>query len=203
MPPRRALRRHLHQPRSGGLATARAPLALMLPNRPGGRLQISPRRACRPCAASTRISGVVLAQRVRTSGATLRRSAYARLGLEFEIAMRIGRDTPGGEHTAHSVRARTWTPCAPTRDRGRPPRRLQESRRLRGLVVTTRGTGMVLSALAHPLARPGPVRERGVRQRPGGGPRLRPRVLGDPFVALAWLANHLAARGPNAAPARW
>ena len=47
------------------------------------------------CGIDSPIAGVVLADRVRQSGARIRASDYGRLGLEFEIAVRLGRDLGG------------------------------------------------------------------------------------------------------------
>ena len=46
------------------------------------------------CGIDHPIAGVVLASRVHKSGATVRRADYGRLGLEFEIAVRIKSDVP-------------------------------------------------------------------------------------------------------------
>src|SRR6266436_4784815 len=46
------------------------------------------------CGIDHPIAGVVLASRVHRSGATVRRADYGRLGLEFEIAVRIKSDVP-------------------------------------------------------------------------------------------------------------
>ena len=46
------------------------------------------------CRIDHPIAGVVLARRVYRSGATIRRSDFGRLGLEFEIAVRIKSDVP-------------------------------------------------------------------------------------------------------------
>src|SRR6266700_2933106 len=46
------------------------------------------------CGIDHPIAGVVLASRVVRSGATVRRAEYGRLGLEFEIAVRIKTDIP-------------------------------------------------------------------------------------------------------------
>ena len=46
------------------------------------------------CGIDHPIAGVVLARRVVASGATVRRSDFGRLGLEFEIAVRIKSDLP-------------------------------------------------------------------------------------------------------------
>ena len=46
------------------------------------------------CGIDHPIGGVVLATRVHESGATIRRSDFGRLGLEFEIAVRLKSDIP-------------------------------------------------------------------------------------------------------------
>src|ERR1700724_2219316 len=46
------------------------------------------------CGIDHPIAGVVLARRVYRSGASIRRSDFGRLGLEFEIAVRIKSDVP-------------------------------------------------------------------------------------------------------------
>src|ERR1700761_4397638 len=46
------------------------------------------------CGIDHPASGVVLAKRLHHSGATVRRVDYGRLGLEFEIAVRIKSDIP-------------------------------------------------------------------------------------------------------------
>src|ERR1700693_1378424 len=46
------------------------------------------------CGIDHPIAGVVLARRVYQSGATVRRADFGRLGLEFEIAVRIKSDVP-------------------------------------------------------------------------------------------------------------
>src|SRR6266568_7236724 len=46
------------------------------------------------CGIDHPIAGVVLASRVHKSGATVQRQNFGRLGLEFEIAVRIKSDVP-------------------------------------------------------------------------------------------------------------
>ena len=46
------------------------------------------------CGIDHPIAGVVLASRVHETGATVRRADFGRLGLEFEIAVRIKSDVP-------------------------------------------------------------------------------------------------------------
>src|SRR5438270_7265177 len=58
------------------------------------------------CGIDHPIAGVVLARRVHQSGVTIRRSDFGRLGLEFEIAVRIKSDVPvtGTACTAEMIR---------------------------------------------------------------------------------------------------
>ena len=64
------------------------------------------------CGIDHPIAGVVLARRVHQSGATIRRSDFGRLGLEFEIAVRIKRS--GVTSTAFARQLNSWTIGAPT-----------------------------------------------------------------------------------------
>src|SRR5262249_28464163 len=49
------------------------------------------------------IAGVMLAKRVHPSGASVRRADYGRLGLEFEIAVRMKSDMPSTATTPAAV----------------------------------------------------------------------------------------------------
>ena len=44
------------------------------------------------CGIDSPVAGVVLQDRVHASGARIKTSAYGRVGLEFEIAVRLGKD---------------------------------------------------------------------------------------------------------------
>lgn len=173
-------------------------VALMLPREGpavGYKIGLTSKRMQAMCGIDQPIAGMVLARRVRPSGATLARGDYGRLGLEFEIAMRIGRDAPGGEHTAHSVRAHVDAVCAGIEivdDRHADYKTLD----VRGLVADNSwNAGVVLSpwvdAWPDLCAAEGVVHANGQAVDRGFGRD----VLGDPFVCVAWLANHLHARG--------
>jgi 2-keto-4-pentenoate hydratase len=147
------------------------------------------------CRIDEPICGAVLAKRVHASDAVLRRSAYGRLGLEFEIAVRMGSDVPGADHTAQSVRRHVGAVCAGIEvvdDRNADYAHLD----VRGLIADNAwNAGMVLSRWASPwpdlpsvegiVSVDSKVFDRGFGRD----------VLGDPLVVVAWLANHLAARG--------
>src|SRR6185437_5621699 len=57
------------------------------------------------CGIDHPIAGVVLASRVHQSGASVRRADYGRIGLEFEIAVRMKSDMPASANTPATVAA--------------------------------------------------------------------------------------------------
>jgi|SRR5579872_108901 len=58
----------------------------------GYKIGLTSKRMQDMCAIDSPIAGVVLSDRIHPSGVTLRPSAYGRLGVEFEIAVRLKRD---------------------------------------------------------------------------------------------------------------
>jgi 2-keto-4-pentenoate hydratase len=66
------------------------------------------------CGIDHPIAGVVLAKRVHRSGATTRIADFGRLGLEFEIAVRIKSDVPatGTPYTADMIQPHINGVCA-------------------------------------------------------------------------------------------
>ena len=147
------------------------------------------------CRIDEPICGAVLARRVHASDAVLQRRAYGRLGLEFEIAVRMGSDVQGADHTAQSVRRHVDAVCAGIEvvdDRNADYAHLD----VRGLIADNAwNAGIVLSrwmsawpelpAVEGVVSVGSKVFDRGCGRD----------VLGDPLVVVAWLANHLAARG--------
>jgi 2-keto-4-pentenoate hydratase len=147
------------------------------------------------CGINEPICGSVLAKRVHASDVTLQRSAYGRLGLEFEIAVRLGSDVQATDQTAQTVRRHVEAVCAGIEvvdDRYADYAQLD----VRGLIADNAwNAGMVLSrwvtqwpdlpALEGIVSVDDKILDRGFGRD----------VLGDPLVAVAWLANHLAARG--------
>src|ERR1700759_4527292 len=55
------------------------------------------------CGVDHPIAGVMLAKRMLASGASVRRADYGRIGLEFEIAVRMKSDMPDSATTAAAV----------------------------------------------------------------------------------------------------
>lgn len=150
------------------------------------------------CGIDTPVAGLILDDRVHASGDVLRSSGYGRLGVEFEIAVRLARDlradagTPTLEQVAQAVDA-----VAPAMeivdDRGCDYAKLD----VLSLVADNAwNAGVVLGTFVRDW--PALDTVEGVAQVAGGETLGRGRgadALGHPFLACAWLATHLARQG--------
>ena len=147
------------------------------------------------CGIDHPIAGVVLAGRVLASGATVRRSAYGRLGLEFEIAVRIKSDMPAVTFTPTTIAPYIDGVCAAIEvvdDRNADYANLE----VRSVVADNSwSAGIVLSAFASAWpdleAMPGKARKDTSLIGEGHGRD----ILGHPFNSVAWLNSQLASRG--------
>lgn len=149
------------------------------------------------CRIDHPIAGVVLASRVHRSGAEVRRSDFGRLGLEFEIAVRIKSDIPSAR-TAYSIE--TIEPhidsvCAAIElvdDRAADYANLD----VRSLVADNSwNAGIVLSEFKPSWPDLAPLRGRATKDGDVFGEGYGRDILGHPFNSVAWLANQLAVRG--------
>lgn len=163
----------------------------------GYKIGLTSKRMQAMCKIDNPIVGVVLADRVHGSGTTLSASAYGRVGVEFEIAVRIGRDFSPDERplTLEDVAAAVDAVCPAIEiidDRNADYGALE----VRSLIADNSwNAGIVLGAFAHPW--PDLARIKGVVSLDGmvidrGSGR---DVLGHPFHAVVWLAGHLAGMG--------
>jgi 2-keto-4-pentenoate hydratase len=148
------------------------------------------------CRIDHPIAGVVLARRVHPSGAIIKRSDFGRLGLEFEIAVRIKSDVPAATPcTAESIEPHIDGVCAAIElvdDRGADYANLD----VRSLVADNSWNGgIVLSPFASAWPDLASVRGRATSGTNALGEGLGRDILGHPFNSVAWLANHLASRG--------
>jgi 2-keto-4-pentenoate hydratase len=149
------------------------------------------------CRIDHPIAGAVLASRVFESGASVRRSHFGRLGLEFEIAIRIKSDVPvtGVPWTTRTIAPHIDGVCAAIElvdDRGADYASLDV---LSLVADNSWNAGIVLSefATAWPDLEsvPGRATKDGVAIGEGHGRD----ILGHPFNSVAWLAAQLASRG--------
>jgi len=160
----------------------------------GYKIGITTPRMQAMCGIDSPVAGVVLADRVHASGAKLRASAYGRIGLEFEIAVRLKRDlspeggVPALVHVAAAVDA-----VAPAieiiDDRNADYGSLDA---LSLIADNAWNAGIVLGDFVQ--AWPDLPSIEGIASVDGEAiDRGYGRdVLGHPFHAVAWLARHLA-----------
>ena len=149
------------------------------------------------CGIDHPIAGVVLAGRVYRSGATVRRSHYGRLGLEFEIAVRIKSDVPvkSGPLTADLIEPHIDGICAAIElvdDRSADYANLDV---LSLVADNSWNGGIVLSEFAATWPDLESVLGRATKDRVAIGEGHGRDILGHPFNSVAWLASQLASRG--------
>jgi 2-keto-4-pentenoate hydratase len=149
------------------------------------------------CRIDHPIAGVVLASRVHRSGAKVRRSDFGRLGLEFEIAVRIKSDIPatGTPLTAEAIAphiAGVGAAIELVDDRAADYANLD----VRSLVADNSWNGgIVLSEFRPSWPDLPPLQGRATKDGDPIGEGYGRDILGHPFNSVAWLASHLAVRG--------
>jgi 2-keto-4-pentenoate hydratase len=163
----------------------------------GYKVGLTSKRMQAMCGIDSPVAGVVLQDRVHSSGASVSASAYGRIGLEFEIAVRVGRDlgTDGRAVGLADVAAAVDAVC--------PAVEIVDDRRadygtleaLSLIADNSWNAGVVLGEFAHSwpelgsvegvVALDGEVIDRGFGRD----------VLGHPFHSVAWLATHLGGMG--------
>jgi 2-keto-4-pentenoate hydratase len=151
------------------------------------------------CGIDHPIAGVVLASRVHTSGASVKRADFGRLGLEFEIAVRIKSDVPitGRPCTAEAIAPHIDGVCAAIElvdDRSADYSNLD----VRSLVADNSwNAGIVLSEfLTKWPDLPGAL-GRASKDGAAFGEGHGRDILGHPFNSAAWLATQLNSRGTS------
>ena len=163
----------------------------------GYKIGLTTRRMQEMCGIDSPIAGVVLADRVYASGAVLKASTFRRLGVEFEIAVRLGRDlaadgrAPGLEDVAAAVDA-VGPAMEIVDDRAADYAGLDV---LSLIADNSWQAGVVLGDFVRPwpdlagvegvVSVDGKVADHGFGRD----------VLGHPFHSVAWLAGHLGEQG--------
>jgi 2-keto-4-pentenoate hydratase len=149
------------------------------------------------CGIDHPIAGVVLAKRAHRSGAIVRRSDFGRLGLEFEIAVRLKSDVPvtGGSCSAEMIAPHIGGVGAAIElvdDRDADYSNLDV---LSLVADNSWNGGIVLSEFAATWPDLATVRGHATRDGAAIGEGYGRDILGHPFNSVAWLATHLASRG--------
>ncbi len=149
------------------------------------------------CGIDHPIAGVVLARRVLHSGATVRRADYGRMGLEFEIAVRLSSDVPttATPLTAEAIAPHIGGVCAAIEivdDRSADYASLD----VKSLVADNSwNASIVLSEFSATWPDLADVLGRALKDGEAIGEGHGRDILGHPFHSVAWLATQLASRG--------
>lgn len=163
----------------------------------GYKIGLTSRKMQTMCGIDHPVAGAVFARRVMSSGARLSLSDYGRLGVEFEICARLGRDLPPRDvpYTREEVAQAVDGVCAAVEmvdDRNADYAVLD----VRSLVADNSwNAGVVLGAFVAPPPALETVEvivhQDGVEIGRGVGAD----ALGHPFAPLAWLADHMSTQG--------
>lgn len=164
--------------------------------RVGYKIGLTSKRMQQLCSIDHPVAGVVLERRLRSSGARISLGSLVRLGIEFEICVRLGRPLPPRdspyslEEVAAAVDA--VTPDYEVIDDRNSPYPLD----LLSLVADNAWNEAIVLGEWRTVW-PDLAQARGIVELNGqaideGHGR---DVLGHPFEPLRWLANHLNARG--------
>jgi 2-keto-4-pentenoate hydratase len=149
------------------------------------------------CGIDHPIAGVVLARRKHSSGATVRRADFGRLGLEFEIAVQFKSDVlhAATPHTAGTIAPHVGGVCAAIEvvdDRDADYAGLD----VRTVVADNSwNSGIVVPEFAAHWPDLQNVRGTATKDGQPIGEGYGRDILGHPFNSVAWLASHLAAQG--------
>lgn len=163
----------------------------------GYKIGLTSKRMQAMCGIDQPIAGVVLESRVHRSGVVLPARNYGRIGLEFEVGMRLGRDLGPADapFTMEKIASAVSAVC-PAVEVVDDRRAEYKALEVASLVADNSwNAGVVLgefrSSWPDLEGIAGVVRLDGGEVDRGHGRD----VLGHPFAPLVWLAEHLAARG--------
>jgi 2-keto-4-pentenoate hydratase len=149
------------------------------------------------CGIDHPIAGVVLGRRVHQSEATVRRADFGRLGVEFEVAVRIKSDVPVSRvpFSVKTIQPYIDGVCAAIElvdDRDADYAKLDV---LSLIADNSWNAGIVLSEFAPRWPDLENVLGRATKTGAAIGEGLGGDILGHPFNSVAWLASQLASSG--------
>jgi 2-keto-4-pentenoate hydratase len=148
------------------------------------------------CKIDRPIAGVVLQDRLHQSGVTLDARNYGRVGLEFELAVRLARDLDGASRPDLAAVAAAVDAVCPAMEIVDDRHCDYATLDVLSLVADNSwNAGVVLGAFSAPptdlVSVEGVVSVGGKAEDRGQGSE----VLGHPYQSVIWLARHLAERG--------
>jgi 2-keto-4-pentenoate hydratase len=171
----------------------------------GYKIGLTTPRMQQMCGIDEPIVGVVLAERLHASPAQVAVKDFVRLGIESEIALRIGRPFPESEVPPERVLDHVDGICAAFElvdDSHADYGRLAAA----PLVADNAWNAGLVTGPLVPAAGLASLRDlKGVLRRDGEviDTGSSSDVLGDPANALSWVVRHLARRGQALLPGQW
>jgi len=171
----------------------------------GYKIGLTTKRMQQMCGIDEPIVGVVIAGRIHASPARVAVNDFVRLGIESEIALRIGRPFAEGEPRADQVLDHVDAICAAFElvdDSEADYGRLAAA----PLVADNAWNAGLVTGPVVPAAGMASLRDlKGVLRRDGEviDTGSSNDVLGDPAKALSWVVAHLARRGQALVPGQW
>ncbi|THD60658.1 fumarylacetoacetate hydrolase family protein [Phenylobacterium sp.] len=171
----------------------------------GYKIGLTTPRMQQMCAIDEPIVGAVLSRRMHVSPARVAMGGYVRLGVESEIAVRIGASFLGGQVAPEQALDHVDAICAAFElvdDSGADYGRLAAATLVAdnawnaGLVT---GPTIAAAGIASLKDRKGVLFCDGEEIDTGSSSD----VLGDPANALSWVVRHLARRGQALQPGQW
>ncbi len=163
----------------------------------GYKIGLTSKKMQSMCGIDHPIAGAVFGRRVRHSGARLSLGDFGRLGVEFEICARLGRDLPprAAPYTRDQIAAAVDGVCAAVElvdDRNADYAALDVA----SLVADNSWNGgIVLGEMVTPPADLETVEAVAYLDGVEIGRGVGADALGHPYEPLVWLSNHLAAEG--------
>lgn len=163
----------------------------------GYKIGLTSRQMQDMCGIDSPVAGVVSADRVFRTPAEIDGSRFGRLGLEFEIAVRMGKDVPrtGGVLSLGDVGAAVDAVCAAIElvdDRHCDYKTLDV---LSLVADNSWNAGIVCGTFAPQWSELADVEGIALAGGVELGRGFGRDALGHPFIPLTWLANHLADSG--------
>jgi 2-keto-4-pentenoate hydratase len=163
----------------------------------GYKVGLTSKRMQAMCGIDTPVAGVVLEERIHTSGKHLQLSQFGRLGLEFEICVIAGKDLPaiGRDYTAEEIASAVGAVAAAVEivdDRHCDYATLD----VLSLVADNSWNAGVV--VGEQVPSPANLADCEAVVSAGGVEFDRGRgadALGGPLVPFTWLANHLCRQG--------
>ena len=165
----------------------------------GYKIGLTTPRMQEMCGVDSPLSGVVLDTHVYRSGASVPLSPFVHLGVEFEVAVRIGRDIepdrlPGTPDAARAFVDAICPAIELIEDRNADYKTLDA---LSLAADNAWNAGIVLGNFQTSYPDPGQLpAEVALNDETIDHGNSR-EALGHPFAAVIWLAKHLATRGKN------